>query len=173
MKKHHHDHKVGAGAHAALVAGETVAGRPDRRQGRCRVLRSWTFLLAWHFSRDLTEHPRIWRKRKNDQSAYTNMFFQKWTATLELQPAAMPLHAEKPRMGHFKDSGDTIGVLTTDSRTAPSDSLVYTAAVPVSIGREAHCASPSAPKLIPYHGGHPGINIFFKVTLKSYQNNSF
>lgn len=72
MKKHHHDHKVGAGAHAALVAGVTVAGRPDRRQGRWRVLRSWTSLLAWHFSRDLTEHRRIWRKRKNDQSEYTN-----------------------------------------------------------------------------------------------------
>lgn len=101
------------------------------------------------------------------------MLFQQWTAALGLQPAAVPLHAEKPRMGHFKDSGDTIGVLSTDSRTAPSDSLVYTAAVPVSIAREAHCASPSAPKLIPYRGGHAGMNIFFKVTLKSYQNSSF
>lgn len=101
------------------------------------------------------------------------MLFQKWTATLESQPAAMPLHAEDPRMGHLKDSGDTIGVLTTDSRTAPSDSLVYTAAVPVSIGGEAHCASPSAPTLIPDHRGHPGMNIFFKVTLKSYQTIHF
>lgn len=40
-----------------------------------------------------------------------------------------------------KKSVDTVSVFTTDNSTAASDSLVDTAAVPVSFGREAHCAS--------------------------------
>lgn len=55
------------------------------------------------------------------------------------------MHVEKPRTGHHlktnKQSVDTVSVFSTENSTAASDSLVDTAAVPVSIGREAHCAS--------------------------------
>lgn len=53
VEKHHHHYEVGAGAHAALLAGEAIARRPERRQGRApgrtRVLRILTFLLLCHF----------------------------------------------------------------------------------------------------------------------------
>lgn len=53
MKKHHHYHKVGAGAHAALVAGEALARltkRQGRASGRSRVLSSSIlgFLVVSH-----------------------------------------------------------------------------------------------------------------------------
>lgn len=52
VEKHHHHHEVGAGAHAALVAGEAVARRPERQgraPGRSRVLSVWGFLVVSHF----------------------------------------------------------------------------------------------------------------------------
>lgn len=63
MEKHHHDHKVGAGAHAALMAGQTIAGRPER-QGRAPrrrlVLSVGVLLVVRHFW-------NIKKKRKNQE----------------------------------------------------------------------------------------------------------
>lgn len=61
----------------------------------------------------------------------------------------MLLHAEKTRTGHNlkkTTNVDTVSVVTTENSTAASDSLVDTAAVPVSIGA---LRLPSAPELIP------------------------
>lgn len=52
MKKHHYHHKVGAGAHAALVGREALALRSERQgraPGRSRVLGIWGFLVFSHF----------------------------------------------------------------------------------------------------------------------------
>lgn len=51
MEKHHHHHEVRAGAHAALVAGEALARRPERQgraPGQSRVLSLWGVLVVSH-----------------------------------------------------------------------------------------------------------------------------
>lgn len=47
----------------------------------------------------------------------------------------------KKKKRRRRRSVDSVRVFPTDNSTAASDSLVDTAAVPVSIGREAHCAT--------------------------------
>lgn len=52
VKKHHDDHEVWAGANAALVTGQTLAGGPERQgrtPGRRRILTISRFLLVSHF----------------------------------------------------------------------------------------------------------------------------
>lgn len=55
VEKHHDHYEVGAGADAALLAREALAGRPERRQGRappgrcCVLLGILTFLFLRHF----------------------------------------------------------------------------------------------------------------------------